>query len=68
MADWPNEKYAYNSSNLPTYRGLNMDIKANNDDPGWHIFKYYYDSNNNTTQIKGALIGKWSERDSLGWG
>ena len=67
MAHWPNEKYAYNASNFPEYRGLHQDMHATDDDPGWHIFKYYYDGSNNTIQIKGAIIGKWEDRESLSW-
>ena len=66
MTVWKETRLDYDSSDNLIYRGVNAFSGADESDDNWRICKYSY-VNGNLTKIKGALIGPWTGRASLGW-
>ncbi len=58
---------AYDGAGNVQYRGLHPTLEAKDTEPGWKIWRFYFDGNNNLLKIRGYRVGIWADRAALNW-
>ncbi len=61
------KRFAYDANRNIIYKGFHAQVEAGTAAPGYKIWKFTYNGNNDIVWIQGPRVGKWDDRATLDW-